>query len=667
MFAGSNPAPLTNQKLLSMDLHIDIETYSSVDIRTAGAYKYIESPDFEILLIAYAFGDDPVNIVDLTSEEIPGILKGALLDPLVKKHAHNATFERLAFNRIGFNTNIAEWFCSMVKAAYCGYPLSLEEVSKALELGDQGKSAAGKALIKYFCQPCKPTKVNEGRTRNLPSHDPDKWEAFKDYCIQDVEAERGVKTKLAKYDFPVSERAIYILDQQINDRGIEVDLIMAEEAYQMGSKNAEELKANMVKLTGLDNPNSPVQLKKWLGDAMGKEITSLAKDFIEPLMEEAGPGIVSDVLKLRRKAAKTSIKKYTAMLNCTCDDSRAHGLFQYYGANRTGRWAGRIVQLQNLPQNKITSLEIARGAVRNGDYDLMKMLYENTSSILSQLIRTAFVAPEGKTYAVADFSAIEARVIAWLADEQWRMKVFNTHGKIYEASASTMFGVPIELVTKGSAYRSKAKIAELALGYQGSLGALKQMGGEEMGLSDAEMELIVKKWRRANPRICQLWRSIEGCAKHVLDTKTKCTSIIKGLIFEYDGECLSIEIPSGRKLFYQSPGFTMNKFNNQSIRYKGMNQETKKWGYVETYGGKLTENIVQAIARDLLAEAMIRLDKHKFPIVMHVHDEEICEVPADTADINLEKMCRIMSISPVWAEGLPLTADGYVTPFYKKD
>jgi len=648
-----------------MDLHIDIETYSSVDLRTSGAYKYVESLDFEILLIAYAFNEEPVRIIDLAAgEEIPETLKAAIKSQDVVKHAHNATFERAAFNTAGLFTTPNQWRCSMAKAAYCGFPLSLENVSTALKLEEKGKATTGRALIKYFCEPCKPSKINLGRTRNLPGHEPAKWEAFKDYCKQDVEAERSVDQKLSGYNLPRKEILMYTLDQQINDRGIQVDLELAEKAYQMDASNTTALKKGMKELTGIDNPNSPVQLKEWLGNAMGKEITSLAKAEIDPLIHEAGPGIVSEVLGLRKRAAKTSIKKYAAMLNCTCQDGRAHGLFQYYGANRTGRWAGRLIQLQNLPRNKIESLDLARSVVRSGDRDLMELLYSDTSSILSQLIRTAFVAPEGKIFAVADFSAIEARVIAWLADEKWRMKVFNSHGKIYEASASTMFRVPIEHVTKDSDYRRKAKIAELALGYQGALGALKKMGGEEMGLSEAEMAAIVQKWRRANPAICQLWGDIEGCAKQALENRTKIVSRIKGLVFEYNGDNLSIKLPSGRSLFYQSPGFTMNKFNNQSIKYQGMNQETKKWEDVETYGGKLTENVVQAIARDLLSEAMLRLDTYGYLIVMHVHDEVVCEVEDKS---ELAEVCRVMSISPDWASGLPLTADGYTTPFYKKD
>lgn len=649
-------------------LHIDIETYSSVDITTCGSYKYFESLDFEILMIAYAFDEDPIQMLDLAKgDDFINFLAPHLLNPEIELHAHNANFERNAFRTYGIETPINRWHCSAVKAGYCGLPLSLDGASKALQLGDKGKSAEGKALIKYFSCPVKPTKVNGMRTRNYPHHDPEKWERFKDYCKQDVEAEREIGRKLQAYEIPESERLNYFLDQKINDKGILIDLAMAQNAYDIDNRFSAELYTQVKKLTGLDNPNSPTQLKAWLQDKTGFEIPSLAKGLLPDLIKDAKSPEVSEVIGLRQMMSKTSTKKYLAMLNCACNDNRAHGLFQFYGANRTGRWAGRLIQMQNLPQNHLEDLEEARACIASGDYDLTTLLYDDIPSMLSQLIRTAFVAKEGHTFAVADFSAIEARVIAWLANEQWRMKVFNTHGKIYEASASKMFNVPIEAVTKGSDLRAKGKVAELALGYQGAIGALKTMGGEKMGLSDPEMETIVKRWRLANPAIVALWADMESCAMHAIQFKKKVVSIHKGLIFDCDDMALTIELPSGRKLFYQSPSFTENQWGRKSIRYKGMDQTTKQWTYVDTYGGKLTENIIQAIARDLLADSMLRVDKAGFNIVLHVHDELANEVPIVGQEQALKEICDVMGEEVSWAKGLPLTADGYLTPFYKKD
>jgi DNA polymerase bacteriophage-type len=649
------------------ELHIDIETYSSIELKTSGIYRYVESLDFEILLIAYAFNGAPIEIIDLAAgERPPSEFISALSDPKVKKHAHNANFERQAFIKYGYDIPISQWRCSMVKAAYCGLPLSLEEASKALNLGDKSKSTAGKALIKYFTMPCRPTKVNGRRTRNSYLDDPEKWESFKEYCKQDVEAERELSKRLRPYTLPDSEKLFYILDQEINDRGIEVDLHMAKAAYDMDNECNEMLSNRMKKLTGVENPNSPAQLKEWLSSALQKEVNTLAKETVDPLIEEVGPGLVSDVLKLRKKLAKSSTKKYLAMLNCTCEDSRARGLFQFYGANRTGRWAGRFIQMHNLPQNHLGDfLAGSREAVRSGDYELVSMLYDDVSSVLSQLIRTAFVAKEGHTFVVADFSAIEARVVAWLAGEQWRLDVFNTHGKIYEASASMMFGVTIEEVTKGSDYRAKGKVAELALGYQGSVGALNKMGAKEMGISESEMKIIVDKWRRANPNIVKFWHMVEAAAHRAIETRKPVK--YRNLVFNCDHKVLTIQLPSGRQLFYQRPSFTINKFGQKSIRYMGINQDTKQWSYTDTYGGKLTENITQAIARDILAEALHRLDQNRYDIVMHVHDEAVCEVPAIDAEDSLKKVCEIMAQELDWSEGLPLGADGYVTKFYKKD
>ena len=650
-------------------LHIDIETYSSVDITSAGAYKYAESLDFEILMIAYAFDDEDVEIVDLAKgETMPQRLVEALSSPKVLKFAHNANFERTCLKQIGFDVPIEQWRCTAVMSAYCGLPLHLDGVSKALKLGEFSKDAVGKALIKYFSMPIKPTKVNGGRTRNFPHHDTEKWENFKKYCKQDVVAEREIERRLIKYEMPQSEIDNYILDQKINDRGILIDLEMASNAYDIDQKYSEEITKELQDLTGVENPNSASQLKNWLGVEMQRDVETLSKTVIPELIIEAGKGSnAAKVLSLRAKNSKTSVKKYTSMLNCACDDNRAHGLFQFYGANRTGRWAGRLIQLQNLPQNHIDDLELARNAVLSGDYTYINMLYDDIGSILSQLIRTAFIAKENHTFAVADFSAIEARVIAWLAGEQWRLDVFQTHGKIYEASASMMFGVPIEQIGKGSDLRQKGKVAELALGYQGGVGALKTMGGERMGLSEQEMKSIVDKWRKANPAIVELWGDIEICANRCVKTGRQQISDFRGLVFETDGNVMTIELPSGRKLFYQQPIIGKNRFDKPSLMYMGMDQVKKTWGRVETYGGKLVENIVQAIARDILADSMLRLDKEGLELVMHVHDEVVAEVPEANAETLLNKMYDIMGAEISWAKSLPLSADGYLTKFYKKD
>lgn len=650
-------------------LHIDIETYSSIDIVTAGAYKYCESIDFEILMIAYAFDDEPIRMIDLAlGDEIPKEFIEALLDPAIEKHAHNANFERNSFRAIGYDVPIEQWHCSAVKSAYCGLPLSLTMVSEALKLEEKGKLATGKALIRYFSVPIKPTKANGMRERNFPEHDMQKWEEFKRYCINDVEAEREIGKRLEAYTIPDFERINYILDQQINDRGILVDTDMAMNAYHIDELHSAVMSEQLTKLTGLDNPNSPAQLKQWLSLAMGKEITTLAKEDMDTLVEEAESEAVKEVLSLRKKSSKSSTKKYVAMLNCACHDNRVRGLFQFYGANRTGRWAGRLVQLQNLPQNHLKDLEQARSLIASGDYELAAMFYDDISNVLSQLIRTAFIAKKKCTFAVADFSAIEARVIAWLANEKWRLDIFATHGKIYEASASMMFNVPIESVTKGSELRDKGKISELALGYQGAIGALRQMGGEKMGLSDEEMNRIVKLWRKKNPSVVKLWDEVNEAAIRVVKThKPLILTKFRNLKFDYNGDVLTIELPSGRKLYYQQATLTTSRFGQEAVKYKGLDQVTKKWWWVDSYGGKFVENIVQAIARDILAYSMQQLDKAGFWLVMHVHDEAIAEVDKAKGEELLEQMCDIMGTEVPWALGLPLKADGYITDFYKKD
>lgn len=651
-------------------LHIDIETYSSEDISSSGVYKYCEAVDFEILLVAFAFDKGPKQIIDLAQGEIlPKVFIQALLDPEIEKHAHNAAFERTAFKAFGYNVPINQWRCSMVKAAYCGLPLSLGAVSEALGLGEKGKMSTGKALIRYFCMPCKPTKVNGGRLRNFPEHDLEKWEDFKTYCLADVEAEREIGDILKDYEITPFEREMYVLDQEINDRGIYIDIPMVNNMLTLNDEHAGVLFDKMQTLTKLDNPNSVAQLKQWLSDEMQEEVTTLAKGDLPDLLERAESTAVAEVIELRRKSSKTSIKKYEAMLKCVTHKGRAHGLFQFYGANRTGRWAGRLIQLQNLPQNHLDDLAFTRETFAFHPYQTITLLYENISSVMSQLIRTAFIAEKGKTFAVADFSAIEARVIAWLAGETWRLDVFKTHGKIYEASAAMMFGMKVEDIEKGSPERQKGKVAELALGYQGSVGALKQMGAEEMGLSETEMKTIVNIWRRKSPNIVKLWAAINNAAIRAIKTKKKIIlPNFKGLLFHHDGKALTIQLPSGRKLFYQEAILTTNEWDKPSIKYKGMDQTTKKWTWVRTYGGKLTENIVQAIARDLLALSMWRLDVCGFDIVMHVHDEAVCEIIDDlNAPKQLKEMCEIMGDPVPWAEGLPLAADGYITKFYKKD
>lgn len=651
-------------------LYMDVETFSSVDIMSAGAYKYTESLDFEILILAYTFtlGGDPVVVDICSGEEIPEEFISALYDGDCILHAHNATFERLAFRAIGHDIPPHRWRCSAVRSAYSGLPLSLDQISKALALGEASKDSAGKALIRYFSIPCKPTKTNGGRLRNMPWHDLEKWEAYKNYCAQDVTAEMAILSRLKNYPLPADQQEIYVLDQQINDRGIKIDVDMAHNAIKINSIASTAIDAEMREISGLANPNSPAQLKQWLESQTGNIITSLDKKSIPNLLKIAEAGSAVDrMLRLRVKSAKTSIKKYLAMINCLCDDGRAHGLFQFYGAMRTGRWAGRLIQLQNLPQNHLHHLEQARSMVASGDFEGISLLYDDLGSTLSQLIRTAFVAPESKTFAVADFSAIEARVIAWLAGEQWRLDVFSTHGKIYEASASAMFGVPISEIGKGSDLRQRGKVAELALGYQGGLGALIQMGGDKLGLSDDEMRHIVNAWRKASPNIVALWADVQKHAIMAVHRPMReRVSDFKGLKFLYDGFVLRITLPSGRCLTYQSPRLIEGKFG-KALTYMGMDQVKKTWTRLDTYGGKLVENIVQAIARDCLCESLLRIDRSGFEIVMHVHDEIVAEVDEQSAPESLERMTAIMAEPIRWAPDLMLTADGYVTKFYKKD
>ena len=660
------------------EIAIDIESYSSTDLKKSGVYKYAEADDFDILMVAYRIDEGETEIFCPTvGEAMPENFRSALFDIAVKKTAFNATFERVCINAYyGIEIPAEAWFCTLVQAANLGLPMYLAGVAQALKLKQQ-KMTEGKALIRYFSVPCKPTKTNGGRTRNLPKHDPEKWELFKKYCVQDVNTEVAIKEKVGKFEQPQFERELYILDQQINDRGIYINPEVAANAVAFSDEYNDRLLAEARDITRLENPKSDTQLKGWLSEKLGEEVLSLTKEELPKLYERIGDEMadadtVRRVLDIRRETGKTSNSKFNKMQDCAMRDGRARGLMQFYGANRTGRWAGRLIQVQNLPGNPMEaeregSLAEARAEVLNGDLDMFEMFYGNVPDTLSQLIRTAFEAKEGHTFAVADFSAIEARVIAWLAGEQWRLDVFNTHGKIYEASAAAMFGVPLESIGKKSPLRKKGKVAELALGYQGSKGALLQMGALKMGLSEEELPGLVSAWRDANPAIVALWYDAQKCAIRAVETG-KITKLKTGEVyFKATKDFLFIKLPSGRKLSYVRPRLGKNQWGHTSLSYEGLNQTNKQWCKVDTYGGKLAENIVQAIARDLLGLAMLRLDERGYDIVMHVHDEEICEVPKHNADETLAEMCEIMAEEVSWAKGLPLNADGYVTKFYLKD
>lgn len=658
---------------MAKNLFIDVETFSTVDLKESGAYKYIESPDFEILIVGYALDDNPVQVIDLAQgEELPEEFEDALFDPECLKVAHNAVFERLSFKRIGYDVPAEQWYCTSVKAAYCGLPLSLDGVSKALDLADK-KLDTGKALIKYFSCPCKATRINGMRTRNYPKHAPEKWDMYKEYNKYDVLSEREIFHKLEKYVIPEIERRMYVLDQNINDRGILVDKELALSAIDVDNAYTALLIEQAQKLTHLENPNSPTQIRQWIERKTGTPVTSLSKESMPDLIKEfADYPEVIEILNIRKKLSKTSIKKYYAMINCAMKDNRVRGTFQFYGANRTGRWAGRLLQLQNLSKNHISHIEIPREFIRNKDWESVEMLYDDVADILSQLVRTALIAPNGKVFSVADFSAIEARVISWLANEKWRMDVFRGDGKIYEATGSKMFNVPISSITKGSVLRDKSKISELALGYEGSLGALKRMGGERMGLSDQEMMSLVKKWRMANPAIVDMWKEIDEASKEAVRYHRPVSCTCRNIIFDCDDKFMTVQLPSGRKLFYCNPHFKdkflgRSKMPSRVLCYEGVVQETKQWGEIDTYGGKLTENIVQAIARDLLGNSMLNLEANGYYPVCHIHDECLVEIPEDRAEEHYEKCVSIMEQVPDWAEDFPLKADGYTTPFYLKD
>lgn len=652
-------------------LHIDLETYSSVDIRISGLYKYVQSPDFEILLFAYAYDDDPVEVVDLAAgETIPPNVMGDLKAPGIIKMAHNASFEVNALRRF-YEIWPDQWQCTMIHALYCGYPAALASAAKAMGFPeDKQKMAVGKALIRYFCVPCKPTKRNGGRTRNFPEHDMEKWNLFKEYCKQDVEVERAIEDHLKDYPVPIQEWTNWHYDQIINQQGAQVDLALINSALELSDQAARELGDDIRRVSGIDNPNSVVQLKRWLSDQLGKYIDNLGKEAVNELLEapqvKANPAVYY-VLKKRKEMAKSSVKKYTAMENAVCKDGRVRGLLQFYGANRTGRWAGRLVQVQNLPRNYIPELSLARNLVKQENAATLELTYGSLPDTISQLIRTAFVPREGYEFVVADFSAIEARVISWLAGEDWRLEVFRTHGKIYEASASSMFGVPIEKIKKGNpeyVLRAKGKVAELALGYQGGSGALIQMGALKMGLTEEELPDIVQRWRTANRRIQDLWYLVENCALETIEYGI-VNQIQHGITFLRDQRFFMIQLPSGRCLFYPDPGIGQNRWGKKSITYLGIGG-TKKWETLETYGGKLVENIVQAVARDLLANAIKNMLFDGYIIDFHIHDEIVAEVPKGS-DQTLERAIGLMCKVPEWAKGLPLNADGFVGDFYKKE
>lgn len=643
-------------------LSIDLETYSDQPLAKTGVYRYVESPDFEILLFAYSVDGGPVQQIDLAcGEKIPSEVLSALEDETVTKWAFNANFERICLSHfLGYPTGDYlkpdSWKCSMVWAAYMGLPLSLEGAGAVLGLEKQ-KLSEGKDLIKYFCQPCAPTKSNGQRTRNLPKHSPDKWLAFKRYNIRDVETEMSIQARLSKYPVPDSVWEEYHLDQEINDRGVGLDMELVRQAIQMDGRSRSELTQAMKELTSLDNPNSVQQMKQWLADN-GMETDTLGKKAVAELLKTAPPQL-QKVLTLRQQLAKSSVKKYQAMETAVCSDGRARGMFQFYGANRTGRWAGRIIQMQNLPQNHLDDLSEVRSLVRAGDFDAVEMLYEDVPDTLSQLIRTAFVPQGDRKFIVADFSAIEARVIAWLAGEKWRQNVFAEGKDIYCASASQMFGVPVEKHGVNGHLRQKGKIAELALGYGGSVGALKAMGALEMGLQEDELPALVSAWRQANPKIVQFWWAVDRAVMDVVTHKT--TTKTHGIVFSARNGMLFITLPSGRSLSYVKPKIGTNKFGGDCITYEGVGG-TKKWERLDSYGPKFVENIVQATSRDILCYAMRTL--RCCSIVMHIHDEVVIE--ADHR-MSLTAVCDQMGRTPPWASGLQLRADGYETDFYKKD
>lgn len=653
-------------------LNIDIETYSDVDIKKAGLYKYVQSPNFEVMLFAYSVDGVPVEIVDLKQgEELPDFIIDALFDSAVEKRAYNAPFEWYCLSRhFGQYLPINQWVCTMFHGLYCGYPAGLSAIGNAIGLPqDKRKMGVGMSLIRKFCVPRKPTKTDP-RARILPHHEPEKWQLFKEYCKQDVVTEMSIKALLEPFEIPKQELDLWALDQNINLWGARVDMDLVDGALYCSEVITSELMEEAKKISGLDNPKSVQQLSKWLEEETGEEVDNLRKDTVSSMIDGMEESNARRMLEIRQELSKTSVKKYAAMKEAACIDGRVRGLLQFYGANRTGRWAGRLVQVQNLPRNYMNTLELARELVKSKDIEMLRLVYGNVPDTLSQLIRTAFIPSDNTKYYVSDFSAIEARVIAWLAGEQWRLDVFKTHGKIYEASASAMFGVPIEKIKKGNpeyTLRQKGKIAELALGYQGSTGALKAMGALDMGLTEEELPDIVARWRASNKRIVDLWYQVDNATLDCVMTgmpqsAAKCWITMEssnGLYF------MTIALPSGRKLYYPKPTIKENQFGKPAIHYQGMEQGKKKWTEIGTYGGKLTENIVQAIARDCLAMALKRVSDAGFNVVMHVHDEIIAE--HEKMPGTLEYMNDLLAQPILWAPGLLLKGDGFMSDFYKKD
>lgn len=646
-------------------LSCDIETFSDVDLIRCGVYKYADSPNFEMLLFAYAVDDGDVHIIDIAGgEELPEKIIQAIKSDTVVKTAYNAQFERVCLSRYlklpdGEYLNPQSWYCTAVQAAELALPLSLADVGSVLGLERQ-KMTEGKELIKYFCVPCKPTKSNGNRTRNRPCHDINKWETFKKYCMRDVDVERQIADKLKMYPISDEEHRLYVLDQIINDRGVLVDSELAEQAVKLNSIQTAVAVEQAYMITGFENPNSVTQLKQWLKEN-GVEIESLSKKDVKSLADETD-GDVSEMLKLRLLMAKTSVKKYEAVIRSVCSDNRVHGMMRFCGANRTGRWSGNILQPQNLPQNHLPDLTLARDIVKDGDFEMLDMMFGNVPNVLSELIRTVLIPKPNHRFIVADFSAIEARVLAWIAGEQWRIDTFKNGGDIYCASASKMFKVPVEKHGVNGELRQKGKISELACGYGGSVGALKNMGAVEMGVQENELQGLINDWRNANPHIVRFWYEVGNATMKAIKEKT--TVPLGKLVFAYERGILFIRLPSGRRLSYIKPRIGTNRFGGDSITYMGINS-AKKWDRLETFGGKLTENIVQGTARDLLANALINAANAGYDTVFHVHDEIICEVPNSYGSV--EELCRLMCIKPDWADGLPLNADGFECEYYKKE
>ena len=655
-------------------LSIDIETKSSIDIQKAGLYKYAQSPDFEVLLFAYQWDEDPVELVDLTEgEQIPEWVLDEQVNPETWKHAYNAAFEWYCLNRAGYETPLEQWRCTMMHGLYCGYTAGLDATGRAIGLPqDKQKLTTGKALIRYFCVPCKPTKSNGNRTWNLPKHAPEKWVLFKEYCKQDVVTEHEIWKRLEIYPVPEEEEALWQMDIHMNAFGVRVDEALIDGALSIDEICREKLTGEAIRITGLQNPNSTAQLKAWIEQQTGIEVSGLTKENVTELLARNDISEeVRRVLEIRQQLGKTSIKKYVAMKTAEGEEERVRGLTQFYGANRTGRWAGRLVQMQNLPRNYLKTLDEARNLVKAKNYTGVRLIYGNVPDTLSQLIRTAFIPTEGRKFVVADFSAIEARVIAWLAGEQWVNEVFATHGKIYEATASQMFHVPIEKIVKGNpeySLRQKGKVATLALGYQGGSNALIAMGALNMGLTEEELPDIVQRWRNANPRIRDLWYAVEEASIQTMLTAQP--QAIYGLIFALESDLvygqsfLTVQLPSGRKLFYPKPFLKENQFGKMAIHYYTVGQQTRKWEVTSTYGGKMTENIVQAIARDCLAETLRRIDARGLQVVFHVHDEVIVDAPLET---TVEELCDLMAEPIGWAPGLILKGAGFESSYYMKD